>query len=123
MSAIIMVVDDEELTRQLIGHFLTRAGYTVLEAANGREALKHLATVLPDLIIMDVLMPDIDGFTTIRQIRADPQTTHIPIIFLSSRADVLAEHEGLLAGAQRYLTKPLGLMNIVQEVQNLLGKT
>jgi CheY-like chemotaxis protein len=122
MSFVIMVVDDEDLTRQLLHHMLSRAGYIVVEAGNGQEALQQLAVILPDLIIIDVLMPHLDGFATIRQVRSNPQTAPIPVIFLSSRADVSAEYEGLKAGAQRYLVKPLGLTELVRQVQELLAE-
>lgn len=122
MSSVILIVDDEEMTRHLLSHILSRAGYKVIEAGNGQEALQQLVTMLPDLIIMDVLMPHLDGFSTIRQIRADPRTIHVPVIFLSSRADVSAEHEGFAAGAQRYLVKPIGLTELVNHVQELLAE-
>ncbi len=122
MSSVIMIVDDEELTRRLLSHVLSRAGYTVVEAGNGQVALQQIALRQPDLIIMDVLMPHLDGFAAIREIRANPSTSHVPVIFLSSRADVLAEQEGLAAGAQLYLVKPVGLAELVKYVQELLAK-
>lgn len=122
MSSVIMIVDDEELTRRLLSHVLSRAGYTIVEAGNGQVALQQIALRQPDLIIMDVLMPHLDGFAAIREIRANPLTIHVPVIFLSSRADVLAEQEGLAAGAQLYLVKPVGLAELVKHVQELLVK-
>jgi CheY-like chemotaxis protein len=120
MSTLIMVVDDEDLTRALYKHVLVRAGYSVLEASNGHEALEKLASTQPDLIIMDVLMPGMDGFTTIKQIRENLLLTDLPIIFLSSRADVAAEYQGLSSGAQRYLIKPISMLDLEREVRDLL---
>jgi CheY-like chemotaxis protein len=121
MSSVIMVVDDEELTRTLYKHVLVRAGYSVLEAGTGHEALELLATTRPDLIIMDVLMPGMDGFATLEQLRANPLMANLPVIFLSSRADVAAEYRGLASGAQRYLVKPISMLDLQKEVRQLLN--
>jgi DNA-binding response OmpR family regulator len=120
MAVTILIVDDEKLTRRLLQHCLSRAGFDVIEASNGREALSLINSILPDLIILDVLMPEMNGFDTVRQIRADSPCMQTPIIFLSSRADTAAEVEGLEAGAQRYLLKPFQIEELLGHIDKLL---
>ncbi len=121
MSAYIMVVDDDPNTRQLLHFILTNAGYAVTDAQDGLEALEKLEKKRPDLIILDVLMPNMDGFTTMYHIRAMPHLADLPVIFLSSRADVAAEYSGLAAGAQQYLVKPFSVPILLKHVGDLLA--
>ena len=88
MSSLILIVDDDEHTRKLLRLILMRAGHDVVEACDGFEALELVETAVPDLIILDVLMPNLDGFATLRRIRANPCNQFLPVIFLSSRADI-----------------------------------
>jgi DNA-binding response OmpR family regulator len=120
MTATILIVDDEDLTRKLLHHCLTRAGYDVIQAHNGQEALSLIDSICPRLIILDVLMPKMNGFDTVRQMRTDGPCKHTPIIFLSSRADTAAEVEGLGAGAQLYLLKPFRVEELLFQVEMLL---
>lgn len=121
MPPIIMVVDDDANTRRLLKFILDHAGYDMIEAQDGMDALEKLQTSQPDLIILDVLMPNLDGFTTIHHIRANPQFAALPVIFLSSRADVAAENSGLAAGAQQYLVKPFSVPKLLQHIHDLLA--
>lgn len=123
MAATILIADDEDLTRKLLYHCLTRAGYDVIQAHNGQEALSLIDSICPQLIILDVLMPKMNGFDTVRLIRADGPCKHTPIIFLSSRADTAAEVEGLSAGAQLYLLKPFRVEELLSNVETLLRDT
>ncbi len=122
MCAKIMVVDDDPHTRQLLRIIFTRVGYEVIEAQDGLDALGQLEmNCCPHLVILDVLMPNLDGFTTMHYIRANPQFARLPVMMLSSRADVAAESIGLEAGAQDYLVKPFNLATLLQRVDNLIG--
>ncbi len=120
MAFTILVVDDEALTRRLLQHCLTRAGYEVVEAKNGCDALTKLETFHPDFIISDILMPGMNGFDMVRNVRKLPEFEHTPVIFLSSRADTGAEIEGLESGAQKYLFKPFGVPNLLASIEELL---
>lgn len=120
MPVTILIADDEDLARRLLQHCLTRAGYDVIEAHNGQEALSLVNSNHPDLIILDVLMPKMNGFDAVRQIRTNSSCVDTPIIFLSSRADTAAEIEGLEAGAQLYLLKPFRVEELLSRVKDLL---
>jgi DNA-binding response OmpR family regulator len=120
MPSTIMVVDDEEAMRHLLRIVLSRAGYRVIEAIDGRDALEKLVLVQPDLMIIDVLMPFLNGFEVVQQIRAHPHTAQLPVMLLSSRADAAAQREGLFVGAQRYLIKPLTLQQLLTCIQEVL---
>jgi DNA-binding response OmpR family regulator len=120
MQKTILVVDDEKLTRQLFRLYFTPKGYDIVEAANGREALEIIEKNCPNLVIMDVLMPDMDGFSTVRHIRSKLSPDQLPVIFLTSRADYKAEAEGFEAGAQRFLVKPIHLDFLLATVKELI---
>ena len=120
MPSTIMVVDDEEAMRHLLRIVLSRAGYRVIEAIDGRDALEKLVLVQPDLMIIDVLMPFLNGFEVVQQIRAHPHTAQLPVMLLSSRADAAAQREGLFVGAQRYLIKPLTFQQLLTCIQEVL---
>ena len=119
MAFTVLVIDDEALTRRLLHLCLTRAGYEVIEAENGQDALIKLESTHPDFIISDVLMPGMNGFDTIRNIREIPEFLHTPVIFLSSRADTEAELKGLESGAQKYLFKPFSVPELLASIEEL----
>ncbi len=102
----ILVVDDEELIRSLLRLTLVRAGYDVIEAETGEEGITIVREQRVDLILLDVMMPGIDGFAVCEQIRQDPDMAHIPIIMLSARKDPQSRRESERVGATDYLTKP-----------------
>jgi len=119
-DAIVLVADDDATSRTLFRTALKRKGYRVCEASNGRETLTEVAEQRPDVIIMDVMMPEIDGLECTRRIRANPETQDIPIIMISagsSGCDVLA---GLEAGADEYLTKPLQISELTLRVRSMV---
>ena len=123
MLYMILIVDDEALTRQLLRLLLHRAGYEVAEAVDGQDALEQLRATRPRLIILDLLMPRLDGCATLRQIRANPQTRHIPTLMLSSRADCAAEAVGIATGAQAYIKKPFNCAALLAQIKAVLGAT
>jgi chemosensory pili system protein ChpA (sensor histidine kinase/response regulator) len=100
------VVDDSLTIRRITGRLLARAGYEVVEARDGVDALEQLRTVLPDVILLDIEMPRMDGFELASRVRDDPRLRHIPIIIISSRtADKHREHAARL-GVNLFLGKP-----------------
>ena len=107
MGKLVLVVDDEDMTRQMIVMFLTMDGHQSVEAENGVEALEQVAKHHPDAIILDVMMPEMDGITMCKKLRANPATASIPVLMLSGRSQIDAEQEGLEAGANVYMKKPM----------------
>src|SRR5437867_4783196 len=107
MKQTVLVVDDDLITQQVLKHYLQRAGYQMTAANNGREAIKLAKRDLPQLIILDVMMPDLDGWTVLRHLQETDSTKMIPVILLSGNADLMASEESLRCGAAQLLVKPI----------------
>lgn len=120
MQRHIMVVDDEVGMLKIITLMLERVGYTVLGASNGHTALELLETETPDLIIADVMMPNMDGFELCRRIRAHPHIGHVPVIILSARTDAAAVQRAFDVGANAYMPKPTLHRDLISKVSFLL---
>ena len=120
MKRQIMVVDDEVGMLKIITLMLERVGYTVLGANNALTALELLDTNTPDLIIADVMMPNIDGFELCHRIRAHPRFGHVPVIILSARTDAAAVQRAFDVGANAYMPKPTLHRDLVSKVSFLL---
>ncbi|GJM42165.1 MAG: hypothetical protein DHS20C20_24470 [Ardenticatenaceae bacterium] len=120
MGYSVLVVDDDPMKRQLLRLILERAGFGVNEAADGAEALISLDATVPDLMTLDVMMPQMDGFTVCAQVRQNPKTADLPIIMVSARADGGSIREGLAAGANRYLPQPVMPDKLLKTVNELL---
>jgi DNA-binding response OmpR family regulator len=116
----ILVVDDDENIRLLLRELLERAGYSVTEAADGRTALRHLFTAPPALVILDVTMPDMDGYQTLERVR---DLSDVPVLMLTARTQELEKVRGLSAGADDYVAKPFGRQELLARVQALLRRT
>lgn len=121
MPSTILSVDDERDVTDLVSFHLTRAGFSVLTAATGREALDTIAVQCPDLIILDLMLPDIDGFGVCEILRRHAATATIPIVILTAWATNDAQHLGLELGALDYMTKPFSPKKLVERVQHLLS--
>ena len=118
----ILVVDDEIDTLRLVGLTLQRQGYQVVAANNGEQALQMVHTEKPDVIILDVMMPDMDGFEVTRQLRDDPSVADIPILMFTARAQLDDKVTGYEVGADDYLTKPIHPAELVSHVKVLLDR-
>src|SRR5579859_2348978 len=116
----ILVVDDEIGARTLIGIMLDRGGFEVLKAGDGNQALSTLNEETPDLIILDVMMPGMDGIDLCKAIRQREATASTPILILSTRGDAEAVMRGMEAGATDYLPKPILHHDLVSKVRQLL---
>jgi GAF domain-containing protein/DNA-binding response OmpR family regulator len=116
-NSTILIVDDEEAIRSLLHQELSEAGYLIEEASNGKDALEKIRVNKPDLIILDVMMPEMNGFDLAAILKNDPQTMDIPIIVLSIVQD---KARGYRIGVDRYLTKPIDTAQLFTEVGNLL---
>lgn len=118
--ATVLVADDNADIRSYVrAHLGSR--FRVVEAADGREALERIRSELPDLVVSDVMMPELDGFGLCRAIREDPETDFVPVILLTARASGDSRIEGLLTGADDYLTKPFDVRELEVRVENLIA--
>ena len=120
MSQVILVVEDQEDNRQILRDLLGNAGYELTEAVNGEEALAAVAKRKPDLIIMDIQLPILDGYEATRRIKANPQWRAIPIIAVTSYALATDEYKGQEAGCDAYVTKPYSPRQLLAEVRKFL---
>jgi two-component system OmpR family response regulator len=115
----ILVVDDDPNLREVVRYALARQGHIVREAQNGAEALRMLAQAPVDLVVLDVVMPELDGIDTCRELR---KTSRVPVVFLSSRDEELDRVLGLEIGADDYLTKPFSPRELVARVKAVLRR-
>jgi len=116
----ILVVDDEPDAVELAEFNLKAAGYDVITAANGEEALKKARSVLPNLIVLDLMLPEIDGLEVCKLLRRDPRTLGIPILMLTAKAAEIDRVLGLELGADDYVTKPFSPRELVLRIKRLL---
>lgn len=115
----ILIVDDNDTNRKLCRAILEQSGYQTREAANGREGLQIVREELPDLILMDVQMPVMDGVETLKRLRADPATRSVPVVALTSYA-MKGDRERLLAeGFSEYVVKPIDIDRFLEVVRRL----
>ena len=117
----ILIVDDERLTRAVLQHNVILAGYDVIVASNGREAMQKIQEVTPDLIVVDLVMPDMNGFEMLRQIRSNEQTMKTPVIVVSALQSQTDIEEAKASGADIYLTKPIKPEEFIKHVKKYLG--
>lgn len=113
----ILVADDDESTRRMLGRCLEDEGYQIYLAADGKQALDAAPSFIPDLILLDVTMPEVDGLEVARRVRAKSNTRILMLSGLAYEADRVA---GLRAGADDYLTKPVRLLDLLLRIQRLL---
>lgn len=113
----ILAVDDTPANLKVISETLHNAGYTVATAIDGDRALKRLQHYQPDLILLDIQMPGIDGFETCRRLKADPQTQHIPVIFITALSDAINKVKGLEIGGVDYITKPFDHTELLARIK------
>jgi DNA-binding response OmpR family regulator len=119
----IVVVDDDADVRNLVALKLTGAGFTVHTAYDGSKALSVIERTRPDLVILDVAMPKVSGIEVCQRLRATMRTQTLPVIMLTARTHVRHEYEGLMAGADVYLTKPFSPRDLLAQVWDLLSYT
>jgi two-component system, OmpR family, alkaline phosphatase synthesis response regulator PhoP len=115
----ILAVDDEKYIVRLVEVNLQRAGYQVVTAYDGREALAKVESEKPDLVVLDVMMPFMDGFEVLRTLKADPKTKDIPVIMLTAKAQDADVFRGWQSGVDCYLTKPFNPMELLTFVKRI----
>jgi len=118
----ILVVDDEPEAVDLVAFNLRQAGYEVVSAADGGEALRRARAQLPDLIVLDVMLPELDGLEVCKILRRDPTTAAIPILMLTAKASEVDRVLGLELGADDYVTKPFSPRELILRVRKLLER-
>ncbi len=119
----ILIVEDEKEIVKLIAFHMTIAGYDVISAKNGIEALEICNTQNPALIILDIMLPRIDGWEVCRRLKLDPQTRHIPIIILSALSEIEDKLKGFDLGTDDYVTKPFSPRELVVRVKRVLARS
>ena len=120
MKFTIMVVDDDPNLRVLLQQMLAFRGFVVVEAENGEDALEKMEQVHLDAIVLDVMMPVLDGITVCRRMRQNPKFKDVPVIMLSGKVHQAAVQEGLEAGATKYLCKPIPMTELIAEINSVL---
>ena len=121
MSKRVLVVDDEPNIVMSLEFLMRRAGFEVQVARNGREALDALDGMPPDLLLLDVMMPEFDGYEVCERIRARPEWNATRIIMLTARGRDVERERGLALGADAYVTKPFSTRDLVEQVKRMLG--
>ncbi|MFI5370173.1 MAG: response regulator [Candidatus Eisenbacteria bacterium] len=119
-KAKILIAEDEPHLRQVLSLQLSAAGFEVFETCDGAQAVERAPVFMPDLVMLDVMMPNMDGYEALRQLRASYLTRHIPIIMLTARAETEDKLQGLRGGANDYVTKPWESRELLQRVRNAL---
>lgn len=117
----ILAVDDEKHIVRLVQITLEKEGYELITASNGREALEKVASEQPDLVVMDVMMPEMDGLEALAKLKDDPETSHIPVIMLTAKAQDSDVFRGWQSGADLYLTKPFNPSELVTFVRRIFA--
>ncbi len=117
----ILIVDDEPNIVMTLEYTFKKSNYEVFIARDGQEALDILKTNFPDVIILDIMMPMVDGFATLEQIRKDDNLQHTKVMFLSAKNKESDIEKGLELGADAYMTKPFSIKKVVEKVEELLG--
>jgi CheY-like chemotaxis protein len=118
----VLLIEDEAPIRANLRRVLCMEGYDVVEASDGLQGLEMAGTLLPDVILCDVMMPELDGFGVLKALRAEEATAAIPFVFLSASAEQSDLRNGLALGACRYVTKPFNLQHLLQVLTEVTGK-
>lgn len=118
----ILVVDDEVYIVHILDFSLGMEGYEVVTALDGEQALAKVRTEGPDLVVLDIMMPKLDGYETCKILKSDPQTKHIPVILLSAKGRNVDQQMGFQVGADDYITKPFSPRKLVERINLILGQ-
>ena len=119
----ILVVDDEIYIVHILDFSLGMEGYDVVTALDGEQALEKVKSEKPDLIVLDIMMPKLDGYEVCKTIKSDPATKQIPVILLSAKGRNVDQKMGFDVGADDYITKPFSPRKLVERINQLLGQT
>jgi len=117
----ILIVEDEPDAAELFAEMMRVGGFRVLKTTSSAPAMDMLTSEKPDLVILDVMMPDISGLDILRQMRLDPALAHVPVVVVSAKGTPTDIKTGMDAGASTYLTKPVGFLELKEAVDRALG--
>lgn len=118
----IVIVEDDPDTAEMLERMLRIKGYDVFKVFRGNEALMHISDQKPDAVLLDIMMPDFSGLDVLREIRKDASLNDVPVIIISARAMPVDIQQGLEAGAEYYLTKPISFYNLNNTLNDVLAK-
>jgi two-component system alkaline phosphatase synthesis response regulator PhoP len=122
MAKKILIIEDDPATSRLVDYSLRHEGYQVITAFNGLEGIRKAKNEAPDLVILDVMLPGLDGFEICHRLRVEPATAQLPILMFSAKAQDIDKKTGLKVGADDYLAKPAAPAEIVSRVGILLAR-
>jgi len=122
MNKRILVIEDDPASLRLVGYSLQHEGYQVLTAPNGLEGLRKARNEEPDLIVLDVMLPGIDGFEICHRLRTDPKTAQLPILMLSAKGREIDKATGLKVGADDYMSKPWPRSELISKIAAMLER-
>jgi len=117
----ILVVDDEVYILHILDFSLGAEGYEVITAADGEEAMRKARSEKPDLIVLDIMMPKVDGFEACRRLKADPETSPIPVILLTAKGREVDRQMGMEVGADDYIVKPFSPTRLIEKIGSYLS--
>ena len=123
MASRVLIVEDEPDIRDLLAFHLERDGFHVTKARSGGDALRHIQSGLPDLVLLDLMLPEVDGLEVCRRIRQDPRTTALPIVMLTAKGEEVDRILGLELGADDYIVKPFSPKEVVARVRAVLRRS
>ena len=121
--ALIYIVEDDKNIREIETYAMKNSGHKVMDFEYAKEFYKQLEVKIPDLVVLDILLPDEDGLSILKQLRQMPKTKNLPIIMVTAKASEIDKVKGLDIGADDYMTKPFGVMELISRVKALLRRT
>lgn len=120
-STTVLIIEDEEDAAELFAEMMRVSGFRVLKTSNSAPALAMMAAEKPDVLILDIMMPEISGLDILRQMRRDPELANIPVVVVSAKSMPADIKNGMEAGASTYLTKPVGFLDLKEAVERALA--
>jgi CheY-like chemotaxis protein len=117
----VLIIEDEEDAAELFAEMMRVSGFRVLKTSSTAPALAMIAAEKPDVVLLDLMMPDVSGLDILRQIRRDPILAHIPVVIISAKSMPTDIKNGMEAGASTYLTKPVGFLELREAVNRAIG--
>ena len=117
----VLIIEDEEDAAELFAEMMRVSGFRVLKTSNSAPALDMMTAEKPDVVILDIMMPDISGLDVLQQMRSDPHLANIPVVVVSAKSMPADIKKGMEAGASTYLTKPVGFLDLKEAVERALG--
>ncbi len=120
-SKTVLIIEDEEDAAELFAEMMRVSGFRVLKTPNSAPAISMMIAEKPDVIILDIMMPEISGLDILRQMRRDPELANIPVVVVSAKSMPADIKNGMEAGASTYLTKPVGFLDLKDAVERALG--